>query len=144
MPQIRIHFNTLIIALGLSTVLGFLSNVFATLVETEPQVFAMIGLIVNLITIIVGLPLYFSSFYLIGKRIETTIDFYSHLLSLFIGNTIGRTLGHFITVAIMLTIFPFNPNAITVLTVVVISLFSPSFFVGFSGLALGYIIKKKS
>lgn len=143
----KIHPRVLIIAFALSTVIGVLSNSYSylTLILTETQAAIVGGLIVGTLSVIVNPLLFFASFYFIGRRIETNLEFYSYLLSLFLGNAIGLTFGHFVSVMVAQTFFPvpFIVNVITVLAVFVTSLFSLSFFVGFSALALSYIIKKK-
>ena len=93
---------------------------------------------------IVSPLLVFVSFYFIGKKIQTNTEFYSYILSFFIGNAIGYTFGSSIIIMLIQTIIPMTPLAIVARVVgnFVGSLFSTSFFVGFSALALSYIIKR--
>jgi len=145
----RIYPIVLIVAFALSTVIGALSNTYfylASIYYTEPYGSSAANFIVNMLSLIVNPLLLFIIFYSVGKRIETNMEFYSSILSLFLGNAIGLTFGHFVTIIVaqdLFHIYPYVVDGRTVLAVFASSLFPLSFFVGFSALALGYIIKKK-
>jgi hypothetical protein len=87
--------------------------------------------------------LLFASFYLIGRNIDLVSDFPSVIVSLFIGSWAGQLIGS-------LLLFLYTPQALSgsasyvlwqYLWTVVYSLFSFEFFVGFTALAVAYIIK---
>ena len=145
----KIHPRVLIIAFALSTVIGALSNTYfylASIFYTEPYESSAANFTVNMLSLLVNPLLIFVISYFIGKRIKTNVELYSSILSLFLGNAIGLTFGHFVTIIVAQDLFHLYPSLVdgrSVLAIFASSLFPPSFFVGFSALALGYIIKKK-
>jgi hypothetical protein len=112
----------------------------------EPEAFRLVTLFLSILRTIISPFLFFIAFYYIGKKIISAKEFWSHILSLFIGNIIGLTFSP----NIILTLLQIGaPNStITIIDLVSIlgyflfSLFSYNFFVGFSALASNYIIRK--
>jgi hypothetical protein len=96
-------------------------------------------------TFIISPFLLFASFYLIGRKIDLVSNFPSVLVSLFIGSWIGQLIGSLLL--FLNTSTGSIESAAYVLWqylwVVVYSMFSTEFFVGFTALSVAYIIKKR-
>ena len=157
MSQRRIYSIAIIAAFVLSIVLGVLSRSYNYLVVVALEQ-ASIDQIPNptyafvlLLQVLVNPLLFFVSFFIIGRKVETIKQFYYCLLSLFAGNAIGLTVGSTI-MSILTSTALHNSTALhtdSVIAVVAMtvgtllgSLISHSFFVGFSALAFSYIIKR--
>ncbi len=106
---VRIYPKVLAIAFALSTLVGVLYNIpfYVELIYPEPQAMVILGLIASVLSFVVNPLLMFVTFYFIGKRIETNNDFYSYLLSFFLGNLIGLTFGAFFISILQMQIIPF-------------------------------------
>jgi hypothetical protein len=143
----KIHPRVLTIAFVLSTIVGILSNssYYLEMIYTEPQAMGIMLTIIGILSTLVNPLIVFVAFYSVGKGIQTNGEFYSDLLSLFAGNAAGFTFGTLIIWMLVRTVISLDTLSV-VLRVVggfFYSLFSLSFFVGFSALALSYIIKKR-
>jgi hypothetical protein len=143
----KIYYRTLLIALAFSFAIGILSHVTTFLTRLYPypndyQAIATNSLYFSIIGMIISPVLLFVTFYYIGKKPETIGEFYSQLLSFFIGNLIGFALGNFLGTFLTVIEMPFEYVAYLFLFSFAGSPFSSSFFVGFSALAISYIIRK--
>jgi hypothetical protein len=143
----KIYYRTLLIALAFSFAIGILSHgaMFLTRLYPYPndyQAIATNSLFLSIIGMIISPVLLFVTFYFIGKKPETIGEFYSHLLSFFVGNLIGFAVGNFLGTFLTVVEMPFEYVVYMLLFSFVGSPFSSSFFVGFSALAIGYIIRK--
>ncbi len=139
--------RVLAIAFALSTAIGVLSDshYYFELIYREPQAMSIVSTIVGILSFLVNPVFVFVTFYFIGKRIQTNGEFYSHLLSFFLGNAAGFTVGTLIIWLLVRTVIQLDTLSVvmSVLGGFFYSLFSLSFFVGFSALALSYIIRKR-
>jgi hypothetical protein len=97
----------------------------------------------NVISFIISPLLLFASFYLIGRNIDLTSDFPLILVPLFVGNLAGRLVGYFFLYAGSYTV----PSDLLQFLWFCLSLlhiaFSLEFFVGFTALAIAYVMKKR-
>ncbi len=97
----------------------------------------------NMISFILSPLLLFASFYLIGRNIDLTSDFPLILVPLFIGNLTGRLVGYFFPYASSYTVpsdlLQFLWFSLSLLQIA----FSLEFFVGFTALAIAYVMKKR-
>lgn len=109
------------------------------------QMFDWLWSLVRVGSFIISPFLLFASFYHIGRNIDLASDFLSVLVSLFIGSWVGQLIGG-------LLIFQYISQAsfgsapytlLQYLWAVVYSGFSLEFFVGFTALAMAYIVKKR-
>jgi len=114
------------------------------------QMFDWLWSLIGVGSFIISPLLLFASFYLIGRNIDLASDFLSVLVPLFIGSWAGQLIGHlgiiwYITVSqgweyaspsLWSTLFGFLMAGFTIA-------FSFEFFVGFTGLATAYIVKKR-
>ncbi len=145
----KIKAKVLIAAFIFAFILGVLSESAQYLAMLHMTIYsqAAINVVVSIVSAIVNPLLLFITFYFMGKKTETINDFYSYLFSFFLGNWIGLTLGHSITLAVVLTAFS-SVSAVgigfTILAWLWSSLLSYSFFVGCSALAIGCIVSKKA
>lgn len=145
----KIKAKVLIVAFTFAFIIGVLSESiqYMGMLHTTVDSLVAINTIVSTIREIVSPLLLFITFYFMGKKAETINDLYSNLFSFFLGNWIGLTIGHSITLAVVLTAFS-NVSAVgigfTILGWLGSSLFSYSFFVGCSALAISYIVNRKT
>lgn len=97
----------------------------------------------HVVSFILSPLLLFASFYLIGRNIDLASDFLSVLVSLFIGSLAGRLIGYFFlyadSYAAPSSFLEFLWLGLELLYVA----FSLEFFVGFTALAMAYIVKKR-
>jgi hypothetical protein len=84
--------------------------------------------------------LLFVSFYLIGRNIDLVSDFRSVIVFLFIGSWAGQLIG---SLFLFLYTFPAVYALWQYLWTVVYYAFSLEFFVGFTALAVAYVMKKR-
>jgi hypothetical protein len=141
----KIYYRTFLIALAFSVLVGIFSHASILLASLNPDDFqpmAMNSIFLGIIAPIISPVLLFVTFYFIGKKPETIGELYSHLLSFFVGNLIGLAVGNFLGTYLTVIGMPFEYVAYLFLFSFVGSPFSSSFFVGFSALAISYIIKK--
>jgi hypothetical protein len=143
----KINIKVLIIALVFSVPLGILANSLYVVAAINPDMdtILIINNVVRSLGFFVDPVLLFVILYLIGKKAETLTDFYSYLLSFFLGNWIGFAITSFAINTLL-----HSPSSLTPIIAVGLflsslptTLFRESFFVGFSALAFGYIRIKK-
>jgi hypothetical protein len=141
----RICMKVLLIALVFSFAIGILSQSPEFLMRLYPNDNQAIGTTATyfgILATIISPVLFFVTFYFIGKKPETLGEFYSCLLSFFLGNWIGLAFGGFLGTVLSIYDLPSEVVAYILMGSFAGSLFSSSFFVGFSALAVSYIIKK--
>ncbi len=141
----RIDFRTFLIALAFSFVIGIFPHFTTLLTRLYPpdiQGIAMNSIYFSVIGTIINPVLLFFTFYFIGKKPENIGEFYSHLLSFFIGNMIGFGIGNFLGTFLVVIEMPFEYLVYVLLFGFLNAPISSRFFVGFSALAMSYIIKK--
>lgn len=141
----KIYLRVLLIAFAFSFALGILSNALwftMRFFPTDNQAVATAAKVFGVLSTIISPLLLFVTFYFIGKKPETKGEFYSHLLSFFLGNWIGLGVGSFIGTVSTMYSTPFDFMVYVLLSNLGGNLFPYSFFVGFSALAISYIIKK--
>jgi hypothetical protein len=139
----KIHVKVLTIAFAFSTIFSFfVPSIYLTFVEAE--LYATSHYYFAVIRWIISPFLLFVTFYLIGKRIDSTKEFWSHILSFFIGNFSGTTFGFFVVYMSLHygNHFPTINLVAGLIGTFVGSLFSTNFFVGFCALATSYITRK--
>lgn len=147
--RMKIQLKVLIVAFVFATVLGVLSNISLLYSTLQPNFEAIYQtmLISSTLGTIVSPLLFFVAFYFIGKKVGSAKDFWSYILSLFIGIVFGINFGY----SLMYVIFhlvtfgsvQFSMGYLAgALGRFVYSLYSPSFFVGITAVATSFIIKK--
>jgi hypothetical protein len=97
----------------------------------------------HVVSFILSPLLLFASFYFIGRNIDLASDFLSVLVSLFVGSLAGRSIGYFSLYAdsyvVPSSFLEFLWLGLELLCIA----FSLEFFVGFTALAMAYIVKKR-
>ncbi len=144
----KFNWKVFTVALIFSLVVGVLSHSFLYLVllHLSQQMLDWLYYPITAISFIISPLLLFTSFYLIGRKIDLASDFLSVLVPLFTGSWAGQLIGglgiHWYI--IVSQGWESSPSTLSgVLWVGFISAFSPEFFVGFTALAMAYIVKKR-
>jgi hypothetical protein len=146
---VKFNWKVFAVALMFSFVIGALSsgNSFLYLIwlKVSSQMFDWLSFLFRVGSFIISPLLLFASFYLMGRNIDLASDFLSVLLSLFIGSWVGQLIGGlpifwYVSQALFAsasyTLLPY-------LWAVFCFAFSLEFFVGFTALAMAYIVKKR-
>ena len=100
----------------------------------------------HVVSFVLSPLLLFASFYLIGRNIDLASDFLSVLVSLFVGCFAGRFIG-FLVLSEVSNVLPPAPYTLLLFFEYgfdyLIMAFSLEFFVGFTAIAMAYIVKKE-
>jgi len=128
----------------LRAVLPFISsNLLRTL---NHEMWDLVVFSTNVISFILSPLLLFASFYLIGRNIDLISDFPSVLVPLFVASLAGRLVGFLLLYAGSYVLVPAPPTLLQFCEYGLNYLymaFSYEFFVGFTALAVAYIVKKR-
>lgn len=150
-----VKFNLIVfgVAFAFSFVVDAISNssiLVDRVLSLSSEKFVWAVYFINVVSFIVSPFLLFASFYLIGRDIDLASDFLSVLVPLFLGSWAGHLIGYFSLAFCYMSLYAgpyFAPTALlqflwtgwTGFTMA----FSLEFFVGFTALAIAYIVKKR-
>ncbi len=143
----KLNWTVFAVALMFSFVVGALSHSLLYLysLNLSPQTVDWLLSLIEAGRFIISPFLLFASFYLIGRNIDLASDFLSVLVPLFIGSWAGQLIGGLL-IFLYISQALFGSASYTLLQylwAVFYSAFSLEFFVGFTALAVAYIVKKR-
>ena len=144
----KINWTVFTVALIFSFVVGALSHSYFYLgsLHLSPQTFNWLWSLITVGSFIISPFLLFASFYLIGRNIDLASDFPSVLVPLFIGSWAGKLIGRLGISWYIIVSQGWESAPSTLLGFLWAGFtmaFSFEFFVGFTALAMAYIVKKR-
>jgi hypothetical protein len=143
----KVNLKVFLVAFVFSFIVNIPSYASTLLIRTlNPGMWNLIFFSTNVISFILSPLLLFVSFYLIGRNIELASDFPSVLVSLFIGSWVGQLIGGLLIFwCVSIALFASTSYILLQCLWGVFSFaFSFEFFVGFTALAMAYIVKKRA
>lgn len=144
----KFNWTVFTVALIFSFVVGALSHslFYLGLLHLSPQMFDWLWSLIKVGSFIISPLLLFTSFYLIGRNIDLASDFLSVLVPLFIGSWAGQLIGRLLIFWYIYVSQGWESAPSTLLQYLWAGFtmaFSLEFFVGFTALAMAYIVKKR-
>ncbi len=145
---LKINWKVFTVAFIFSFVAGALPHSYFYLasLHLSPQTFNWLWSLIEVGMFIISPLLLFASFYLIGRNIDLASDFLSVVVPLFIGSWAGQLIGRLGTSWYISVSLGWESAPSTLVGFAWAALheaFSFEFFVGFTALAMAYIVKKR-
>jgi hypothetical protein len=140
----KFNWTVFTVAFAFSFVIPALSYISTFLTRTlNHEMWDLLFFSTHAVSFILSPLLLFASFYLIGRNIDLASDFPSVLVSLFVGNLAGCLIAYF---SLYVGSYVASSSFLEFLWLsleLLYMAFSLEFFVGFTALAMAYIVKKR-